>query len=185
MSNDPNDYRLPPFPKDYQGLSRDWLDYGHACAEHVRVPLLARIAELEAEAVIIRNQRERFGAERIRLLDDRDRAKEVSDRLRAELAAKAGEVEKLRADKARIEEVQNDHLRIEPFEMRTPGGDDADVGWRIYSHHQQAPRLREVACHYADDLRAAIDAAIAARKGASREADEGAEGDQLGEGSEG
>jgi len=54
MSNDPNDYRLPPFPKDYQGLSRDWLDYGHACADAARAPLaeenarlLARIAELE------------------------------------------------------------------------------------------------------------------------------------------
>lgn len=77
----------------------------------------------------------------------------------------AAEVEKLRADKERIEEVQNEYLRIEPFEMPTPGGDDADVGWRIYTHHRQAPRLREVACYYADDLRAAIDEAIAARKG--------------------
>ena len=88
----------------------------------------------------------------------------------------AAEVEKLRADKDRIDEVQNQSLRIEPFEVRTPGGDDADVGWRIFTHHQQAPHLREVACHYADDVRTAIDAAIAARKQAEGGKGEGVEG---------
>lgn len=47
------DYTLPPVPKSYihMGLhvwnERNLRDYGHACAEHARAPLLARIAELE------------------------------------------------------------------------------------------------------------------------------------------
>lgn len=51
-----NDYTLPRQPAilgfdilQYQCVENLLTDYGHACAEHVRSPLLARIAELEKQ----------------------------------------------------------------------------------------------------------------------------------------
>lgn len=184
-----SDYTLPclPGPAIAKKCGPQVEAYGHACAEAARAPLLARIAELEAakdsdyEFDAMRIDRDRLHAEVEdwrKLLDPANLHANLlqgkpAKLTRAQLAHLLGqdytallaELEALRADKARIDEAQNQSLRIEPFEMRTPGGDDTDVGWRIYTHHQQAPHLREVACHYADDLRAAIDAAIAARKG--------------------
>jgi predicted RNase H-like HicB family nuclease len=143
-----------------------------------REGLLERIAELETLVELYRKQ----GADQdarawIAMSAECEARGQEIDRLRVEVEAKDGEVGALRADKARIDEVQNQSLRIEPFEMRTPGGDDADVGWGIYTHHQQAPHLRKVACHYADDVRAAIDAAIAARKGKTAQGERNASDD--------
>lgn len=147
MSNDPNDYRLPPFPKDYQGLSRDWLDYGHACAEHVRVPLLARIAELESLlSGVVSDTAEELGC-----AADNESILLAAGQLRDELAAKAGEVEKYKADAERY---------------RT---------WR-HAFREGECDFYNAICNAESEAEhdAAIDAAIAARKGASREADEGA-----------
>jgi hypothetical protein len=93
------DYTLPlvPNPNPLHVLngydSQDMEDYGHACAEHVRGPLLARIAELErsfdelAAAV---------GWTKERCDQDGDSPADVAARLRAEVEAKAGEVGALR-----------------------------------------------------------------------------------------
>lgn len=131
-----NDYTLPPVPRHPNPTSfrDDWtalevaaiLAHAHACAEHVRAPLLARIAELEKK--LSANDIDRHAELTHRLLR---RAKRITEqgtriaeleaelsqvsgycetltqrcvddtaengRLRAELAAKDGEVEALRA----------------------------------------------------------------------------------------
>ena len=98
-----NDYTLPPVPADCDGWSvpaqSAMRTYGHACAEHARAQLaeenarlLARIAELEAEA-----ERERlaqlacdaesscFDVEFNHLQDENGRLSVECDRLRAEV----------------------------------------------------------------------------------------------------
>jgi hypothetical protein len=68
-------------------------------------------------------------------------------------------------DGARLDWLAREYWRLDPFDMPTGGG-DADVGWRVVQYHGDAPRERTVAEVYTDDPRAAIDAAIAAERGA-------------------
>ena len=68
-----------------------------------------------------------------------------------------------RKDQARLDTISNEYLQIEAFEIPT-GSDDADIGWRIYQSYcgEENPRL--IVEQYEDDLRQAIDAAIAQQK---------------------
>lgn len=78
------DYTLPPLPlPGYAAFAPQVQAYGHSCAEHVMAPLLARIAELET--------RTRAQSLSLRAAESR------ITYLRSELAAKDGEVEKLRS----------------------------------------------------------------------------------------
>jgi hypothetical protein len=74
----------------------------------------------------------------------------------------AAEREALVLDKKRLDLVANEYLTIESFSMPTPGGDDADVGWRALQHYEREPKPRIIAEVFKDDPRAAIDAAILA-----------------------
>lgn len=64
-------------------------------------------------------------------------------------------------DTERLDFIASEYLRVDCFDMPTGQG-DADVGWRLEQQFQQAPHMRVIACVYKDDLRACIDAAIAA-----------------------
>lgn len=64
-----------------------------------------------------------------------------------------------REDAERLDELLERSWKLEPFEIPTPGGDDADVGWRVIEFHRTKPYERIVAEVYTDDPRAAIDAA--------------------------
>lgn len=68
-------------------------------------------------------------------------------------------------DAARLDSLLDRSWKLEPFEIPAPGGDDADVGWRVIEFHQTKPYERVVAEVYTDDPRAAIDAARAAGGG--------------------
>lgn len=84
-----NDYTLPPVPslRLYQrGYERfDMEDYGHACAEHVRAPLLARIAELDGRLTTIHGAYSHAELLRQNAEDDRDRLRAENEALRADL----------------------------------------------------------------------------------------------------
>lgn len=71
------------------------------------------------------------------------------------------EFAELVADKARLDAIQSEYWKVDPFALPTPGGDDADVGWRVSSYYQAEPKECEVATEYSDNLRTAIDQAIA------------------------
>jgi hypothetical protein len=57
--------------------------------------------------------------------------------------------------------VASEYLHLIPFSMPTPGGDDADVGWVVKQSTMRDGDV-ELARHYSDDPRAAIEAAIQA-----------------------
>lgn len=141
-----NDYTLPPVPslRLYQrGYERfDMEDYGHACAEHVRAPLLARIAELEAENSAL--------AESIALGPGVSEVKSASqeiDRLRAEVEALTAANAALLADAERWRQ----HKKDRPVLLVTGYFGDG--------------RMNRSVC----DVEALLDAAIAARKGEGSE----------------
>jgi hypothetical protein len=75
------------------------------------------------------------------------------------------EAERLRKDAERLNSILSNSWDLRCFEIRTAGGDDADIGWRIVEHRRAEPRERTVAEVYRDDPRAAIDAAILADRG--------------------
>jgi hypothetical protein len=83
-------------------------------------------------------------------------------RMKAAQSRHAAEREALVLDKKRLDLVANEYLTIESFSMPTPGGDDADVGWRALQHYEREPKPRIIAEVFKDDPRAAIDAAILA-----------------------
>lgn len=64
-------------------------------------------------------------------------------------------------DAARMDFIASEYLHLIPFEMPTGAG-DADVGW-VVSQSSMTGDI-EIARHYADDPRAAIDAAVRARE---------------------
>lgn len=66
------------------------------------------------------------------------------------------------ADTKRLDAIADNYWKLDPFDMPTPGGDDADVGWKVIQYHRGQPREREVAVVYRDDPREAIDAAMSA-----------------------
>lgn len=66
------------------------------------------------------------------------------------------------ADTKRLDYIASEYLEITPFAMPTPGGEDADVGWRVYDFYQAPPEKRLVAEVFRDNLREAIDAARSA-----------------------
>jgi len=78
---------------------------------------------------------------------------------RSQAEARVAAMEK---DAERLDEIASEYLTLEPFSMPTPGGDDADVGWRVTQEHEGKLNRIEVAVIYRDDPREAIDAAIAA-----------------------
>lgn len=88
---------------------------------------------------------------------------EWEDDLRNALAQQPAAVD----DAALLDAMAREYWKLDPFDMPTPGGDDADVGWRVIEYHGDEPREREVAVHYADDPRAALRAALAAQPGGS------------------
>lgn len=204
-----NDYTLPLPPEPSVRMTL----YGERCAEAARAPLLERIAELEksfdelAAAV---------GWTRERCDQDGDSPVDVAIRLRADLAAKAGEVDALRAGiQKAIEEIDDagpKALKYARQELETAIAQPSTpwvnpLAAEVEKYRADAERLewlianRLIAHQLSDSglwmivtgdfypaidgsehetARNAIDDAIstlAARKGA--------EGDQLGEGSEG
>lgn len=98
-------------------------------------------------------------------------APEMIEKIRAKQAAKprgsalpvaAPPADARDADTKRLDYIASEYLEITPFPMPTPGGDDADVGWRIYDFYQAPPEKRLVAEVFRDNLREAIDAARSA-----------------------
>jgi hypothetical protein len=63
-------------------------------------------------------------------------------------------------DAERLDWIAGEYIQVDSF-ARPTGGDDADVGWTLKQWHigESTPRL--IHRHYDDNLRAAIDAAIA------------------------
>lgn len=88
-------------------------------------------------------------------------AKLVSERdaLVKEVEALREEVKALTPDRDRLNAVVDGSWGLRCFEIPTPGGDDADIGWRVIEHHIAAPHERVVAEVFYDSPRAAIDAA--------------------------
>jgi hypothetical protein len=76
----------------------------------------------------------------------------------AQLAALQAEVERLRADTERLSILEDECLTLE-----CESGVEDDVHWSVYSYHTKAPCKRLEAC--GNTPRAAIDAALLARKG--------------------
>ena len=137
-----NDYTLPPVPQaffDEFGKSAYdiVMDYGHACAEHVRAEItprvveilkerdaaLARIAELKAQNAGLLDQHARDSKELRALCEQRDEYLVASRRLQADKRAllqgheeQASEISRLRADlaakDARIAELEAEGKRI-------------------------------------------------------------------------
>lgn len=158
----PNDYTPPPLPDHPEPRHMRWSElerkaiseYGHACAEHVRAPLLARIAELEAENQTLTLECGGAEEESGMLEEELQKSYDEIDRLRAALSAKDGEVEALR-NKSRA-------FRNRLVSALTEAGT---------GEYELRVATAEAAVNEFED---AFDAAIAARKGA--------EGDRLGGG---
>lgn len=66
-------------------------------------------------------------------------------------------------DAVRLSFIQREYIKVEPTVLPTGGG-DADVGWRLTDYYESDPQERVVAEIFRDDLREAIDAAIAKEK---------------------
>ncbi len=86
-----SDYTLPPLPIACEGWSvpaqSELRTYGHACAEAARAPLLARIAELEADNKLLTRECADAEDESGRLEEELQKAHDENDRLRAEVEA--------------------------------------------------------------------------------------------------
>lgn len=67
--------------------------------------------------------------------------------------------ERLRADKARLDYLQDESNDVRSVSLPT-GGDDADIGWQVIAHYQAQPCERVVGENFSDDIRAAIDDAM-------------------------
>lgn len=67
-------------------------------------------------------------------------------------------------DKERLDWLQREACDLQCFDMATGQG-DADIGWRVISHHMAKPYERAIGEAFKDDLRAAIDAAMGNEKG--------------------
>ena len=121
-------FALPPVPHNPSGSSldhttfeRDWTQAerkmisacGHACAEHVRAKLLARIAELGGYS-------HEWNRQVVELHEE-------GDRLRAKLAAKDEELEALRAKIDRAEVSYGNMLRAD--DKRPDGTTEYTRGW--------------------------------------------------------
>jgi hypothetical protein len=68
--------------------------------------------------------------------------------------------------------IADNYWKVDPFDMPTPGGDDADVGWRISEYHGRGHDERVVIEHFRDDLPGAIREAIAAAAKPSGESEQ-------------
>lgn len=88
----------------------------------------------------------------------------ITDEAATALAAQAEEIERLRADKERLDFLESECLDLRCFDEPT-GGDDVDIVWRVIQHFQAEPRERVVSDVYNDDPRKAIDEAKAALGG--------------------
>lgn len=79
--------------------------------------------------------------------------------LRRVLAAPQVEAKRQTGDDL-LRAIADNYWKVDPFDMPMPGGDDADVGWRISEYLRHGQRV-VVEC-YRDDLPGAIREAIAA-----------------------
>lgn len=75
----------------------------------------------------------------------------------ADVAPLVAELVQLRADKARLDWLQNESDDLRCFTMSN--GDDADIGWRIVGHYMAEPQERVIGEVFHDSVRDAIDAA--------------------------
>lgn len=101
-----------------------------------------------------------------------DEAKALVERLRHDygdwicdeaadlIETQAREIERLRADKERLDFLQYESRDLRCFDMPTGSG-DADIGWRVIGHFMAKPYERVLAEVYTDNVRAVIDAALA------------------------
>jgi hypothetical protein len=80
------------------------------------------------------------------------------------------------ADTILLDFIASEYLDVSAFTMPTGAG-DADVGWKLVQEHEGKKGRVEVACHYRDDLRAAIREAMQAL-GHSLPSSDSAAGDQ-------
>jgi len=120
-----------------------------------------RLRKVEA-AVAAMAEREAALAARVTQLEERDMMLTKQIVLyAAEGDALRAKVEALRADRDRLNSVRDESWDLRCFNIPTPGGDDADIGWRVVEHHSVSPHERVIAIVYHDDPRAAIDAARA------------------------
>lgn len=84
--------------------------------------------------------------------------------LERERDAAIARAEAAEKDRDRLDLIASEYLDVNAFAMPTPGGDDADVGWRCTQTRQSmsGERVISVGEVFRDDVRAAIDAARAA-----------------------
>lgn len=59
-------------------------------------------------------------------------------------------------DAALLDFLSEESLDLQCFAIPTPGGDDADIGWRTIQHHMSKPSERVASEVYTDDPRQAI-----------------------------
>lgn len=85
------------------------------------------------------------------------------------IRALEAEVEKLQEENERLLEksdllqmLQDESLDARCIPLPTPGGDDADIGWQIISHHMAKPKERVIGEDFDDDLLNALRQARAA-----------------------
>lgn len=149
-----NDYILPPVPQSFfdefgVGAAAKVMGYGHAVA----APLLARIAKLERSVIECANTG-------VRMMDVADQ--EIA-RLRAEVealtaasAALVASNDALREDAERLSFLYTPGIRTESSALVS-----LEMRYLTANSPEDEPTL--------DEARAAIDAAIVARKGAAKE----------------
>lgn len=85
--------------------------------------------------------------------------------IRKQLIALAApqQAEGVPSDTERLNWIEREYVQVDTFSMPTGAG-DADVGWTFKEWYEGEREPRLIYRHYKDDLRAAIDAAIAAAK---------------------
>lgn len=88
----------------------------------------------------------------------------ATQRQQERIAELQAQVQALSRDAERLNWIEREYVQVDTFAMPT-GGDDADVGWTLKEWHEGECVPRLIHRHYRDDLREAIDAAIAAGKG--------------------
>jgi hypothetical protein len=91
-------------------------------------------------------------------------SRQALDEALTEREALIAQVEMLRADKARLDFLQNECNDLRCFDYPT-GGDDREIGWRVIAHYQAEPCERVVGEVWNDELREAIDQALSSKSG--------------------
>lgn len=113
-----------------------------------RIPAMREMDELKTENAALKARLNR----NVSLL--------VNETLSSENEALKARIAELEADALRLNFIANEYLHIEPFAMPTSGGDDADVGWRIFQESCNEDKPRLIVNQFKDDLKSAIDMAF-------------------------